>query len=245
MFDQEYDVIVVGGGHAGAEAAAAAANLGSKTLLATMNLQTIGQMSCNPAMGGIAKGQIVREMDAMGGYSGIVTDRSAIQFKMLNKSKGPAMWSPRAQNDRMRFAEEWRLMLEGTPNVDFYQEMVQGLIIENNRVVGVRTSLGLEIRAKAVVLTNGTFLNGLIHIGDKQFGGGRAGERAATGITEQLVSLGFESGRMKTGTPPRVDGRSLDYSKMIPQPGDDNPERFSFLDTPLLKQQRECYMTHT
>ncbi|MDC6350636.1 tRNA uridine-5-carboxymethylaminomethyl(34) synthesis enzyme MnmG [Zeaxanthinibacter sp. PT1] len=245
MFDQEYDVIVVGGGHAGAEAAAAAANLGSRTLLATMNLQTIGQMSCNPAMGGIAKGQIVREMDAMGGYSGIVTDRSAIQFKMLNKSKGPAMWSPRAQNDRMRFAEEWRLMLEGTPNVDFYQEMVQGLIIEKNRVVGVRTSLGLEIRAKAVVLTNGTFLNGLIHIGDKQFGGGRAGERAATGITEQLVSLGFESGRMKTGTPPRVDGRSLDYSKMIPQPGDDNPERFSFLDTPLLKQQRECYMTHT
>ncbi|TDQ32806.1 tRNA uridine-5-carboxymethylaminomethyl(34) synthesis enzyme MnmG [Zeaxanthinibacter enoshimensis] len=245
MFNEQYDVIVVGGGHAGAEAAAAAANLGSKTLLATMNLQTIGQMSCNPAMGGIAKGQIVREMDAMGGYSGIVTDRSAIQFKMLNKSKGPAMWSPRAQNDRMRFAEEWRLMLERTPNVDFYQEMVQGLIVEGNRVVGVRTSLGLEIKAKAVILTNGTFLNGLIHIGDKQFGGGRAGEKAATGITEQLVSFGFESGRMKTGTPPRVDGRSLDYSKMIPQPGDDNPERFSFLDTPVLKEQRECYMTHT
>ncbi len=245
MFNEQYDVIVVGGGHAGAEAAAAAANLGSKTLLATMNLQTIGQMSCNPAMGGIAKGQIVREMDAMGGYSGIVTDRSAIQFKMLNKSKGPAMWSPRAQNDRMRFAEEWRLMLERTPNVDFYQEMVQGLIVEGNRVVGVRTSLGLQIKAKAVILTNGTFLNGLIHIGDKQFGGGRAGEKAATGITEQLVSFGFESGRMKTGTPPRVDGRSLDYSKMIPQPGDDNPERFSFLDTPVLKEQRECYMTHT
>jgi len=245
MFESEYDVIVVGGGHAGAEATAAAANMGSKTLLVTMNLQTIGQMSCNPAMGGIAKGQIVREIDALGGYSGVITDKSAIQFKMLNKSKGPAMWSPRAQNDRMRFAEEWRLALENTPNADFYQEMVSGLVIENGKVVGVRTSLGIDIRAKAVVLTNGTFLNGLIHIGEKQFGGGRAGEKAATGITEQLVGLGFDSGRMKTGTPPRVDGRSLDYSKMIPQPGDVNPEKFSYLDTPVLKEQRDCYMTHT
>lgn len=245
MFEKEYDVIVVGGGHAGAEAAAAAANLGSSTLLVTMNLQTIGQMSCNPAMGGIAKGQIVREIDALGGYSGIITDKSAIQFKMLNKSKGPAMWSPRAQNDRMRFAEEWRLALEGTPNVDFYQEMVNGLLIEGDKVVGVRTSLGLEIRGKAVVLTNGTFLNGLIHIGEKQLGGGRAGEKAATGITEQLVDIGFDSGRMKTGTPPRVDGRSLDYSKMIVQPGDDSPEKFSYLNTPTLKEQRDCYMTHT
>ncbi|WP_318311031.1 tRNA uridine-5-carboxymethylaminomethyl(34) synthesis enzyme MnmG [Flagellimonas crocea] len=245
MFEKEYDVIVVGGGHAGAEATAAAANMGSSTLLVTMNLQTIGQMSCNPAMGGIAKGQIVREIDALGGYSGIVTDKSAIQFKMLNKSKGPAMWSPRAQNDRMRFAEEWRMALENTPNADFYQEMVNGLLIEGDRVVGVRTSLGLEIRSKAVVLTNGTFLNGLIHIGDKQLGGGRAGEKAATGITEQLVELGFESGRMKTGTPPRVDGRSLDYSKMIVQPGDDKPEKFSYLNTPILKTQRDCHMTHT
>ncbi len=245
MFKEMYDVVVVGGGHAGAEAAAACANMGSRTLLVTMNLQTIGQMSCNPAMGGIAKGQIVREIDALGGYSGIVSDRSAIQFKMLNKSKGPAMWSPRTQNDRMRFAEEWRLLLEATPNVDFYQEMVTGLLVEGTQVRGVRTSLGIEIRARAVVLTNGTFLNGLIHIGEKQFGGGRAGEKAATGITEQLVSLGFENGRMKTGTPPRVDGRSLDYGKLIPQPGDGIPEKFSYLDTPVLKKQRDCHMTHT
>ncbi len=245
MFEKEYDIIVVGGGHAGAEAVAAAANMGSKSLLITMNLQTIGQMSCNPAMGGIAKGQIVREIDALGGYSGIVSDKSAIQFKMLNKSKGPAMWSPRSQNDRMRFAEEWRLLLEGTPNVDFYQEMVTGLLVKGDKVVGVRTSLGLDIRARSVVLTNGTFLNGLIHIGEKQFGGGRAGEKAATGITEQLVDLGFDSGRMKTGTPPRVDGRSLDYSRMIPQPGDPNPEKFSYLDTPVLTEQRDCHMTHT
>ncbi|MEM9646863.1 MAG: tRNA uridine-5-carboxymethylaminomethyl(34) synthesis enzyme MnmG [Bacteroidota bacterium] len=245
MFEKEYDVIVVGGGHAGAEATAAAANMGSRTLLVTMNLQTIGQMSCNPAMGGIAKGQIVREIDALGGYSGIITDKSAIQFKMLNKSKGPAMWSPRAQNDRMRFAEEWRLALEDTPNADFYQEMVSGLLEEGGKIVGVRTSLGIDIRAKAVVLTNGTFLNGLIHIGEKQFGGGRAGEKAATGITEQLVDFGFDSGRMKTGTPPRVDGRSLDYTKMIPQPGDSNPEKFSYLDTHKLSKQRDCHMTHT
>ncbi|WP_372944853.1 tRNA uridine-5-carboxymethylaminomethyl(34) synthesis enzyme MnmG [Muriicola sp.] len=245
MFEKEYDVIVVGGGHAGAEAVAAAANMGSKSLLITMNLQTIGQMSCNPAMGGIAKGQIVREIDALGGYSGMVSDKSAIQFKMLNKSKGPAMWSPRSQNDRMRFAEEWRLLLEGTPNVDFYQEMVMGLLVKGDKVVGVRTSLGLDIRARSVVLTNGTFLNGLIHIGEKQFGGGRAGEKAATGITEQLVDLGFDSGRMKTGTPPRVDGRSLHYSRMIPQPGDPNPEKFSYLDTPVLTEQRDCHMTHT
>ena len=245
MFEKEYDVIVVGGGHAGAEAAASAANMGSKTLLVTMNLQTIGQMSCNPAMGGIAKGQIVREIDALGGYSGIVTDKSAIQFKMLNKSKGPAMWSPRAQNDRMRFAEEWRLMLENTPNCDFYQEMVNGLLVENGKVCGVRTSLGIEVRGRAVVLTNGTFLNGLIHIGEKQFGGGRAGEKAATGITEQLLEFGFESGRMKTGTPPRVDGRSLDYSKMILQPGDENPEKFSYTSTRSLESQRDCHMTHT
>ncbi len=245
MFEKEYDVIVVGGGHAGAEATAAAANMGSKTLLVTMNLQTIGQMSCNPAMGGIAKGQIVREIDALGGYSGIITDKSAIQFKMLNKSKGPAMWSPRAQNDRMRFAEEWRLALENTPNADFYQEMVSGLLVEGDRVVGVRTSLGIDIKSKAVVLTNGTFLNGLIHIGEKQFGGGRAGEKAATGITEQLSDFGFDSGRMKTGTPPRVDGRSLDYSQMIPQPGDENPEKFSYLESKILTNQRDCHMTHT
>ncbi|WP_425235138.1 tRNA uridine-5-carboxymethylaminomethyl(34) synthesis enzyme MnmG [Ulvibacterium sp.] len=245
MFQERYDVIVVGGGHAGAEAAAAAANMGSKTLLVTMSLQTIGQMSCNPAMGGIAKGQIVREIDALGGYSGIITDKSAIQFKMLNKSKGPAMWSPRAQSDRMRFAEDWRLALEATPNLDFYQEMVKGLLVEEKKVVGVRTSLGIDIKGRAVVLTNGTFLNGLIHIGDKQFGGGRAGERAATGITEQLTDFGFGSGRMKTGTPPRVDGRSLDYSKMIVQPGDSNPEKFSYLDTPVLSEQRDCHMTYT
>jgi tRNA uridine 5-carboxymethylaminomethyl modification enzyme len=245
MFESEYDIIVVGGGHAGAEAAAAAANMGSRVLLITMNLQTIGQMSCNPAMGGIAKGQIVREIDALGGYSGIVTDKSAIQFKMLNKSKGPAMWSPRAQNDRMRFAEEWRLLLEATPNVDFYQEMVTGILIDGDKVTGVCTSLGIRILSKAVILTNGTFLNGLIHIGEKQFGGGRAGEKAATGITEQLVSLGFTNGRMKTGTPPRVDGRSLNYEKMTPQPGDEIPETFSFLDTPALKHQLECHMAHT
>jgi len=210
-----------------------------------MNLQTIGQMSCNPAMGGIAKGQIVREIDALGGYSGIVSDKSAIQFKMLNKSKGPAMWSPRTQNDRMRFAEEWRLALERTPNVDFYQEMVMGLLVKGDKVIGVRTSLGIDIKGKAVILTNGTFLNGLIHIGEKQFGGGRAGEKGSTGITEQLTTFGFDSGRMKTGTPPRVDGRSLDYSKMILQPGDVVPEKFSYLDTPLLTRQRDCHMTHT
>jgi len=246
MFNQEYDVIVVGGGHAGSEAAAAAANLGAKTLLVTMNLQTIGQMSCNPAMGGIAKGQIVREIDAIGGYSGIVTDKSSIQFKMLNLSKGPAMWSPRAQNDRVLFAQYWREMLESTPNLDFYQEMVKNLWIENNKLCGVVTGLGQKIKGKTVVLTNGTFLNGLIHVGDKNFGGGRAGEKAATGITEQLVSLGFESGRMKTGTPPRVDGRSLDYSKMIEQPGDENPQKFSYLNssTPL-KKQLSCHMTYT
>jgi len=246
MFNEVYDVIVVGAGHAGSEAAAAAANMGSKTLLITMNLQNIAQMSCNPAMGGIAKGQIVREIDALGGYSGIVSDTSAIQFKMLNKSKGPAMWSPRVQSDRMRFAEDWRLMLEGTKNLDFYQEMVSGLIVENHKVVGVKTSLGVAIRGKSVVLTNGTFLNGLIHIGDKNFGGGRAGERAATGITEQLITLGFESGRMKTGTPPRVDGRSLDFSKMVEQPGDVNPEKFSYLDsTKPLTKQRSCHMSYT
>ena len=246
MFNEVYDVIVVGAGHAGSEAAAAAANMGSKTLLITMNLQNIAQMSCNPAMGGIAKGQIVREIDALGGYSGIVSDTSAIQFKMLNKSKGPAMWSPRVQSDRMRFAEDWRLMLENTPNLDFYRQMVSGLIIENHKVVGVKTSLGIEVKGKSVVLTNGTFLNGLIHIGDKNFGGGRAGERAATGITEELVQLGFESGRMKTGTPPRVDGRSLDYSKMIVQPGDEVPEKFSYSDiTKPLTVQRDCHMTYT
>tara|TARA_S200000501_G_scaffold318191_1_gene311878 strand:- start:6291 stop:8162 length:1872 start_codon:yes stop_codon:yes gene_type:complete len=246
MFNQEYDVIVVGGGHAGSEAAAAAANLGAKTLLVTMNLQTIGQMSCNPAMGGIAKGQIVREIDAIGGYSGIITDKSSVQFKMLNLSKGPAMWSPRAQNDRALFAQYWREMLEATPNLDFYQEMVKNLWIEKNKLCGVITGLGQKIKSKSVVLTNGTFLNGLIHVGDKNFGGGRAGEKAATGITEQLVSLGFESGRMKTGTPPRVDGRSLDYSKMIEQPGDAKPQKFSYLNnTKPLTNQLSCYMTYT
>ena len=246
MFDKVYDVIVVGGGHAGSEAAAAAANMGSNTLLVTMNLQNIAQMSCNPAMGGIAKGQIVREIDALGGYSGIVSDTSAIQFKMLNKSKGPAMWSPRVQSDRMRFAEDWRMLLEQTQNLDFYQDMVVGLLIKGEQVVGVKTSLGLEIKSRSVVLTNGTFLNGLIHIGDKNFGGGRAGERAATGITEQLIDLGFDSGRMKTGTPPRVDGRSLDFSKMIEQPGDVTPQKFSYLETTKpLENQRSCHMTHT
>ena len=246
MFDKVYDVIVVGGGHAGSEAAAAAANMGSQTLLVTMNLQNIAQMSCNPAMGGIAKGQIVREIDALGGYSGIVSDTSAIQFKMLNKSKGPAMWSPRVQSDRMRFAEDWRMLLEQTKNLDFYQETVTGLVVKSGIVTGVKTSLGIEIRAKSVVLTNGTFLNGLIHIGDKNFGGGRAGEKAATGITEQLIELGFESGRMKTGTPPRVDGRSLDFSKMIEQPGDSVAEKFSYSDiTTPLKEQRSCHMSYT
>ena len=246
MFQDKYDVIVVGAGHAGSEAAAAAANMGCKTLLVTMSLQNIAQMSCNPAMGGIAKGQIVREIDAMGGYSGIVSDKTAIQFKMLNKSKGPAMWSPRVQSDRMRFAEEWRLMLEQTPNLDFYQEMVKGLLIENNKIVGIVTSLGIEIKAKTVVLTNGTFLNGLIHIGDKQFGGGRAGESAAYGITEDLIQVGFESGRMKTGTPPRVDGRSLDYSKMNEEKGDEKPDKFSYsnLTKPLI-HQKSCHMTYT
>ena len=246
LFQNKYDVVVVGGGHAGCEAAAAAANMGCSTLLITMSLQNIAQMSCNPAMGGIAKGQIVREIDALGGYSGIVSDKTAIQFKMLNKSKGPAMWSPRVQSDRMRFAEEWRLMLEQTPNLDFYQEMVSGIISENGKLVGVKTALGIEIKAKSVVLTNGTFLNGLIHIGDKQFGGGRAGESASFGITEDLLQLGFESGRMKTGTPPRVDGRSLDYSKMLEQPGDAVPDKFSYSNfTKPLTLQRSCWMTYT
>lgn len=245
IFQSEYDVIVVGGGHAGAEATAAAANLGAKTLLVTMNLQSIGQMSCNPAMGGIAKGQIVREIDALGGYSGIITDKTMIQFKMLNLSKGPAMWSPRAQSDRMRFAEEWRLSLERTENVDFFQDMVKSLIVEGGKVCGVRTAMGMEIRSKAVVLTNGTFLNGLIHIGEKQFGGGRMGEGAAFGITEQLVDLGFQAGRMKTGTPPRVDGRSLDFSKMMEQAGDENPSKFSYSNTPKLTKQRSCWITYT
>lgn len=245
LFNETYDVIVVGAGHAGCEAAAAAANLGSKTMLITMNMQTIGQMSCNPAMGGIAKGQIVREIDAMGGFSGIVADKSAIQFKMLNLSKGPAMWSPRTQNDRMKFAEEWRYVLENTPNLDFFQDMVKSLIINNGKVEGVITSLGIEIKGKSVVLTNGTFLNGLIHVGDKQLGGGRMGEPKAYGITEQLVDLGFEAGRMKTGTPVRVDGRSLDYSKMEEQAGDINPQKFSYLDTPKLTKQRSCYITYT
>jgi tRNA uridine 5-carboxymethylaminomethyl modification enzyme len=246
MFLEKYDVIIVGAGHAGCEAAAAAANLGCSTLLVTMSLQNIAQMSCNPAMGGIAKGQIVREIDALGGYSGIVSDNTAVQFKMLNKSKGPAMWSPRVQSDRMRFAEEWRLRLEQTPNLDFYQEMVKGLLIKNNKIEGIVTSLGIEIKAKTVVLTNGTFLNGLIHIGDKQFGGGRAGESAAFGITDDLVKVGFEAGRMKTGTPPRVDGRSLDYSKMREEPGDDIPDKFSYTDeTKPLTQQMLCHMTYT
>jgi tRNA uridine 5-carboxymethylaminomethyl modification enzyme len=243
---KEYDIIVVGGGHAGNEAAAAAANMGSSVLMVTMNMGTIGQMSCNPAMGGIAKGQLIREIDALGGYSGIVSDRSAIQFRMLNRSKGPAMWSPRTQNDRMLFSEYWRLMLEQTPNVDFWQDMVVGLLIEGNKVCGVKTSLGTDIRAKAVIVNSGTFLNGIIHIGEKQIGGGRVGEKAAFGITEQLVELGFESGRMKTGTPPRIDGRSLDYSKMEIQEGDENPAKFSFSDeTKPLEKQRCCWITYT
>jgi len=246
MFPQ-YDIIVVGAGHAGCEAAAAAANMGSKVLLITMNMQTIAQMSCNPAMGGIAKGQIVREIDAMGGYSGIVTDQSMIQFRMLNRSKGPAMWSPRAQSDRMLFAAKWREMLENTPNVDFYQDMVGELIVKDGRVVGVKTGLGHEVKAKSVVLTNGTFLNGIIHIGEKQLGGGRMAEKAATGITEQLVSFGFESDRLKTGTPARLDGRSLDYSKMEEQKGDEDIIGFSYLDLPKLapKDQRSCWITYT
>ena len=242
---KEYDVVVVGAGHAGCEAANAAAKLGSSVLLVTMNMNTIAQMSCNPAMGGVAKGQIVREIDALGGGSGIVSDLSAIQFRMLNKSKGPAMWSPRTQNDRMRFAEEWRLMLERNPGVDFWQDMVQGIIVEDGKAVGVKTSIGMEIRSKTVILTNGTFLNGLIHLGEKQFGGGRAGERSSTGITEELVELGFEAGRMKTGTPPRVDGRSLDYSKMEEQFGDEEPSKFSFTDTKSLEVQRSCHITYT
>ncbi|MFK7785720.1 MAG: tRNA uridine-5-carboxymethylaminomethyl(34) synthesis enzyme MnmG [Crocinitomicaceae bacterium] len=242
---KEYDVIVVGGGHAGCEAANAAAKLGCSTLLITMNMNTIAQMSCNPAMGGVAKGQIVREIDALGGGSGIVSDLSAIQFRMLNRSKGPAMWSPRVQSDRMRFAEEWRLMLERNPNVDFWQDMCSGLVVEDDKVIGVKTSIGIEVKSKTVVLTNGTFLNGLIHLGEKQFGGGRAGERASTGITEELVGLGFETGRMKTGTPPRVDGRSLDYSKMDEQFGDEDPSKFSFSETKPLSEQRSCHITYT
>ena len=246
LFSTTYDVLVVGGGHAGSEAAAAAANMGAHTLLITMNLQNIAQMSCNPAMGGIAKGQIIREIDALGGYSGIVTDKTAIQFKMLNKSKGPAMWSPRAQSDRMQFAECWRTVLEQTELLDFYQDSVNGLLFNGDTIVGVKTALGIEIKAKTVIITAGTFLNGLIHIGDKSFGGGRAGEGSSTGITEDLVSKGFESGRMKTGTPPRVDGRSLDYSKMIEQPGDDLTEKFSYLPTTKsLQKQRSCYLTYT
>ena len=238
-----YDVIVVGAGHAGCEAAHAAAKMGSSVLLCTMNMNTIAQMSCNPAMGGVAKGQIIREIDALGGKSGIISDKSTIQFRMLNRSKGPAMWSPRSQNDRMRFAEEWRLALEATPNIDFWQEMVTGIVVKNGRVQGVKTSLGLEIKCKSVVLTNGTFLNGLIHIGEKKMGGGRTGESASKGITEDLINLGFESGRMKTGTPPRVDGRSLDYSLMEVQEGDTHPEKFSYSsETKPVQEQRNCWI---
>jgi len=241
----KYDVIVVGAGHAGSEAAVAAANMGSKVLLVTMNMNTIGQMSCNPAMGGVAKGQIVREVDALGGYSGMVTDSTMIQFRMLNMSKGPAMWSPRAQSDRMLFAHKWRMMLEAHPNIDFWQEMVTGVVVKDGQVKGVYTGMGMEIESDAVILTSGTFLNGVIHIGEKQFGGGRAGERAAKGITEQLVEFGFEAGRMKTGTPPRVDGRSLDYERMEVQPGDENPSRFSYLDTERPDTQIPCHVTYT
>ena len=243
---QEYDVIVVGGGHAGNEAAAAAANLGCKTLMITMNMETIGQMSCNPAIGGIAKGQIVKEIDALGGYTGIVTDKSAIQFKLLNLSKGPAMWSPRAQCDRMKFARTWRLTLEGLPNLDFWQDMVTGILVEDNKIVGVKTGIGLEVKGKTVILNSGTFLNGTIHLGEKQFGGGRMGERASFGITEDLIKLGFESGRMKTGTPPRVDGRTIDFSKMEEQKGDENPMKFSYSDeTDFLTEQKSCWITYT
>jgi tRNA uridine 5-carboxymethylaminomethyl modification enzyme len=242
---KEYDVVVVGAGHAGCEAATAAANMGSSVLLITMNMHTIAQMSCNPAMGGVAKGQIVREIDALGGQSGIISDKTMIQFRMLNRSKGPAMWSPRCQSDRMMFANEWRETMERTPNLDFWQEMVSGLMIKDNRVIGVKTSMGIEIKAKSVVLTNGTFLNGLIHIGEKNFGGGRTGEKSAHGITEQLIELGFEAGRMKTGTPPRVDGRSLNWEIMEEQKGDENPEKFSYMDTPKLTKQRSCYITYT
>ncbi|MEE3037807.1 MAG: tRNA uridine-5-carboxymethylaminomethyl(34) synthesis enzyme MnmG [Bacteroidota bacterium] len=245
MFRSIYDIIVVGGGHSGCEAAAAAANLGSSVLLISMNLQTIAQMSCNPAMGGVAKGQIIREIDALGGYSGIITDKTMIQFRMLNRSKGPAMWSPRAQSDRMRFAEEWRLTLESISNIDFWQDMVTDIWLENEKVVGVITNMGLKIKSRAVILTNGTFLNGTIHIGEKQFGGGRSGEKAAEGLTECLNKLGFDSGRMKTGTPPRADGRSLNYSKMEEQKGDEQPSKFSFLDTPKLESQRSCFITYT
>lgn len=241
----EYDVIVVGGGHAGSEAAAAAANLGSKTLLITMDMGKIAQMSCNPAMGGVAKGQIIREIDALGGISGIVSDKSMIQFRMLNRSKGAAMWSPRCQSDRMRFAEEWRLQLEAIPNVDFWQDMVVGIVVKDKQVVGVKTSMGMEIPSKTVILTSGTFMNGVIHVGEKQFGGGRMGERASTGITAQLESLGFESGRMKTGTPPRIDGRTIDYSQTEEQPGDEEPNQFSYTDTPKLTEQRSCHITYT
>lgn len=241
-----YDVIVVGAGHAGCEAAHAAAKMGSSVLLCTMNMNTIAQMSCNPAMGGVAKGQIIREIDALGGMSGIISDKSTIQFRMLNRSKGPAMWSPRSQNDRMRFAEEWRLALESTPNLDFWQEMVTGIVVKNGKVQGVKTSLGLEIKCKSIVLTNGTFLNGIIHIGEKKMGGGRTGESASKGITEDLINLGFESGRMKTGTPPRVDGRSLDYSLMEVQEGDTNPEKFSYSSkTSPVQKQRNCWITYT
>ncbi len=241
----EYDIIVVGAGHAGCEAAAAASQMGSKVLLVTMNMNTIAQMSCNPAMGGVAKGQIIREIDALGGQSGIVADHSMIQFRMLNKSKGPAMWSPRTQNDRQMFAQKWRQVLEEIPNIDFWQEMITGIITKEDRILGVKTGMGLEILAKSVILTNGTFLNGVIHIGEKQFGGGRTGEKASTGITEQLQQLGFESGRMKTGTPPRIDGRSLNYSLMQKQPGDKNPGKFSYLDNPIISEQRSCYITYT
>nr|WP_299420425.1 tRNA uridine-5-carboxymethylaminomethyl(34) synthesis enzyme MnmG [uncultured Emticicia sp.] len=242
---KEYDVIVVGAGHAGCEAASAAANMGSSVLLVTMNMHTIAQMSCNPAMGGVAKGQIVREIDALGGQSGIISDKTMIQFRMLNRSKGPAMWSPRCQSDRMMFAQEWRNTMEQNPNIDFWQEMIEGLVIKNKRVIGVRTGMGIEIKGKTVVLTNGTFLNGKIHIGEKNFGGGRTGEKAAYGITEQLVEIGFESGRMKTGTPPRIDGRSLNWNQMEEQKGDENPEKFSYTNTPRLTKQRSCYVTYT